>query len=346
MMSTTRDRRQSDRAAGQGRRDARAPIGARRFAAAAREFACETSSARPRSVVQWTPSRWRRRCPPGLLVDHGFGPPAHEETTMPRFAANLSTLFTEVPLAGRFERAARAGFSTVELQFPYELPAAELRSLLASYRLSMVLHNLPAGDWAAGDRGIAVDPARQAEFRAGVALAVRYATTLGVPRLNCLAGIAPPGIDEATARRTLVENLRYAAGELRKAGIGLLVEPLNTRDVPGFWLDRSAKAIDVLDEVDCANAQLQYDIYHAQRGEGELAGTLERLLPRIGHVQVADNPGRHEPGTGEINYGFLFAHLDRIGYRGYIGCEYRPANGTEAGLAWLETARRQWRATC
>ncbi len=255
---------------------------------------------------------------------------------MPRFAANLSMLFTEAPLLERFERAARAGFALVEMQFPYEAPAAALREQLVRHGLTMVLHNLPAGDWAAGDRGIACQPARVDEFRAGVGRAIEYATTLGVPQLNCLAGQAPAGVDEAAVRATLVANLRYAAGELKKAGLKLLIEPINNFDVPGFWLNGTAKAIAVLDEVGADNAFVQYDIYHAQRGEGELAATIERHLARIGHVQFADNPGRHEPGTGEINLPFLFAHLDRIGYAGSVGAEYKPATTTEAGLGWLE----------
>ncbi|MCA3227094.1 MAG: hydroxypyruvate isomerase [Burkholderiales bacterium] len=260
---------------------------------------------------------------------------------MPRFAANLSMLFTEVPFLERFERAARAGFLSVEVQFPYEAPAAVVRDRLVSNRLRMVLHNLPAGDWAAGDRGIACDPARVEEFRAGVAKAIEYATVLGVPQLNCLAGKAPAGVDEATLRATFVSNLRFAAAALKASGLKLLIEPINNYDIPGFWLNNTAKAISVLDELGADNAFVQYDIYHAQRYEGELAATLAKHLPRIGHVQVADNPGRNEPGTGEINYAFLFAHLQRIGYEGFIGAEYKPAGRTEDGLGWLEQARRQ-----
>ncbi len=259
---------------------------------------------------------------------------------MPRFAANLSMLFTEVPLLDRFERAARAGFAAVELQFPYEAPAAEIRRRLDANGLQMVLHNLPAGDWAAGDRGIACNPARVDEFRAGVARGIEYATTLSVPRLNCLSGKAPAGVDEATLRRTFVENLRFAAKALKEAGLKLLVEPINNYDVPGFWLNRTQLALDVLDEVGADNAFVQYDIYHAQRYEGELAATMTKHLARIGHIQLADNPGRNEPGTGEINYPFLFEHLDRIGYAGWIGAEYKPATTTEAGLGWMEAARR------
>jgi len=259
---------------------------------------------------------------------------------MPRFAANLSMLFTEVPLLQRFERAARAGFKAVELQFPYEAPAAALREQLDAHGLQMVLHNLPGGNWAAGDRGIACNPARVDEFRAGVATAIAYATTLGVPRLNCLAGKAPAGVDEATVRATFVANLRFAAAALKEAGLVLLVEPINTYDVPGFWLNNTAKALSVLDEVGADNAYVQYDIYHAQRNEGELAATMEKHLARIGHIQLADNPGRNEPGTGEINYPFLFHHLDRIGYSGWIGAEYKPLTTTEAGLHWIEQTKR------
>ncbi len=259
---------------------------------------------------------------------------------MPRFAANLSMLFTEVPLLDRFERAARAGFSAVELQFPYEAPAATIRDRLVDNRLKMVLHNLPAGDWAAGDRGMACNPARQEEFRAGVTKAIDYATTLDVPQLNCLAGKPGAGVPNEVTRATFVGNVRYAAAELKKAGLKLLLEPINNYDVPGFWLNNTPLAISVLDEVGADNAFVQYDIYHAQRYEGELAGTMSKYLARIGHIQLADNPGRNEPGTGEINYGFLFQHLQRIGYTGWIGCEYKPATTTEAGLGWLEQARR------
>jgi hydroxypyruvate isomerase len=263
---------------------------------------------------------------------------------MPRFAANLSMLFTEVPLLDRFERAARAGFSAVELQFPYEASANDIRERLQANRLTMVLHNLPAGDWAAGDRGVACDPNRVAEFRGGVPKAIAYATTLGVPQLNCLAGKPGAGTSHADARATFVENVRFAAQALKAAGLKLLIEPINNFDVPGFWLNNTALAISVLDEVGADNAFVQYDLYHAQRMEGELAATMSKYLTRIGHIQVADNPGRNEPGTGEINYGFLFQHLDRIGYTGSVGCEYKPATTTEAGLGWLEQARRQLRA--
>jgi len=255
---------------------------------------------------------------------------------MPRFAANLSMLFTEVPFLDRFERAARTGFEAVEFLFPYEFPAEEIRARIDKHQLQIVLHNLPAGDWAAGERGIACDPARILEFRAGVAQAITYAQALGVPQLNCLAGKAPAGGDVAVLRRTLVENLRFAATELRAAGLRLLIEPINPFDIPGFYLTRTETALGILDEVDASNAFVQYDIYHAQRTEGEIAATLQKHLPRIGHVQLADNPGRNEPGTGEINYRYLFRHLDKIGYTGWVGCEYKPAGRTEDGLGWRQ----------
>jgi len=259
---------------------------------------------------------------------------------MPRFAANLSMLFTEVPLLDRFERAAQAGFKAVEMQFPYEAPAAEIRKRLDANGLTMVLHNFPAGDWAAGDRGIACNPARQAEFRAGVAKAIEYATTLGVPQLNCLAGKPGAGVDEATTRRTFVDNVRFAAEACAKANLRVLMEPINNYDVPGFWLNRTGKALEVIEAVGLPNVLVQYDIYHAQRYEGELAATMQAHLAKIGHIQFADNPGRNEPGTGEIHFAFLFAHIDRIGYTGWLGAEYKPATTTEAGLGWLRTFSR------
>jgi hydroxypyruvate isomerase len=265
---------------------------------------------------------------------------------MPRFAANLSMLFDEHPFLDRFERAARAGFKAVEIQFPYPYPIAELKARLSANHLELVLHNLPAGDFDKGERGIACHPDRVDAFREGVARAIEYASALKAPRVNCLAGIAPPGVPEAVLRRTFVANLRFAANELKKAGIKLLIEPVNTFDIPGFYLNRTAQALAIIDEVAGAgepgadNLFVQYDLYHAQRMEGELIATMEKHLARIAHIQLADNPGRHEPGTGEIHYDNVFAALDRMGYAGWIGCEYKPANGTEAGLGWLERARR------
>ena len=255
---------------------------------------------------------------------------------MPKFAANLSMLFTEVPFLDRFALAAKAGFGAVEFLFPYAFSAEEMKQRLDTHGLKLVLHNLPAGDWEAGERGIACLPDRVDEFREGVAKAIAYATALGVPQLNCLAGKAPIGAEDAVLRKTFVANLKFAAAELRKAGLRLLIEPINSFDIPGFYLNRTAQALSILDEVGAANAFVQYDIYHAQRMEGELAATMQQQLARIGHIQLADNPGRNEPGTGEINWPFLFAHLDRIGYSGWIGCEYKPATTTQAGLGWRQ----------
>src|SRR5574341_450601 len=237
---------------------------------------------------------------------------------MPRFAANLTMLFNEHPFLDRFEQAARAGFDAVEFLFPYDFPTHEIQARLRGNGQKLVLHNLPAGDWAAGERGIAVLPDRVDEFREGVQRAIQTATALGVQQLNCLAGIAPLGANAVTLRQTFVSNLRHAATELKKAGLKLLIEPINTYDIPGFFLNRTEQAISIIEEVGADNLFLQYDCYHAQRMEGELAATIAKHLPRIAHVQIADNPGRHEPGTGEINHDFLFAHLDAIGYRGYV----------------------------
>ena len=255
---------------------------------------------------------------------------------MPKLAANLTMLYNEVPFLDRFALAAQDGFQAVEFLFPYAFKAEDIRQRLDANGLQLVLHNLPAGNWDAGERGIACHPDRTAEFRDGVASAIAYAKVLGVGQLNCLAGKAPAGVADATLRRTLVENLRYAAAELKKAGLKLLVEPINTFDIPGFYLHGSAQTLALLDEVGADNAFLQYDIYHMQRMEGELAATLQKQLARIAHLQLADNPGRNEPGTGEINYAFLFAFLDRIGYDGWIGCEYKPAAATRAGLGWIK----------
>ncbi len=259
---------------------------------------------------------------------------------MPRLAANLSMLFTELPFLDRFAAARAAGFTAVEYLFPYEFAREELAARLRAHGLKQVLHNLPAGDWAAGERGIACHPDRVDEFRAGVDRAILYAHALDCGQLNCLAGKVPGGVTAGQAHATYVANLKYAAATLRDAGIRLLIEPINTLDIPGFFLNRTDQAIAILDEVASDNLYVQYDVYHAQRMEGELAATLQRHLPRIGHIQIADNPGRNEPGTGEINYGFLFRHLDAIGWRGHVGCEYRPRTTTLEGLEWMAEVLR------
>jgi hydroxypyruvate isomerase len=255
---------------------------------------------------------------------------------MPRFNANLSMMFTEVPFLDRFAAAAAAGFRGVEFLFPYDFPKEVLSEALKGSGLELVLHNMPPGDWGKGERGLACIPGREAEFRAGVARALEYARHLGLRQIHCMAGIAPANVPTGVLRRTYVDNLRFAAAEAAQAGVRLLIEPINDRDIPGYFLNYSSQAIDIMDEVGSDNVALQYDIYHMQIMEGDLAPTMERLLGRIGHMQLADTPGRHEPGTGEINYPFLFDHLDRIGYPGWIGCEYRPAGRTEDGLGWLK----------
>lgn len=254
---------------------------------------------------------------------------------MPRFAANLTMLFGEVAFLDRFAAAATAGFAGVEYLFPYDYEPTVLRELLQQHRLTQVLHNLPAGNWSAGERGIACLPDRVDEFAAGVDRAIQYATTLGCRQVNCLAGIAPPDSDPVLVRTTFIENLRLAARRLGTAGIRLLIEPINTRDIPGFFLTRTAQAVEIIRAVQSENLFVQYDAYHMQIMEGDLSTTLERQLPLIAHIQVADPPGRHEPGTGEVNFEYLFALIDRIGYTGWIGCEYKPAGRTEEGLAWV-----------
>jgi hydroxypyruvate isomerase len=256
---------------------------------------------------------------------------------MPRLAANVSLLYPQLPFLERFAAAARAGFRYVEYQFPYAVgSAAQVADRARDAGVQVVLHNLPAGDAARGDRGIACLPERISEFREGVARAIEYAKAAGCPRLNCLAGIAPAGVAPELLFETLVENVSFAARRLKAAGIALMLEPINTRTVPGFYLTNTRQALAVLDAAGADNAFLQYDIFHMQIMEGDLAHTIERLLPRIGHLQLADVPGRHEPGTGEINFAFLLPHLDRIGYDGWIGCEYNPLGDTSEGLAWAK----------
>ena len=257
---------------------------------------------------------------------------------MPKFAANLTMLFNEVAFLERFAAAAKAGFRGVEYLFPYDFPAQALADALAKHRLTQVLHNLPAGDWGKGERGIACLPGREAEFQDGVGRAIAYAKALHCPLLNCLVGIAPDGVDTLEVWSTLIDNLRFAARALDAEGIKLLVEPINTFDIPGFCLKGSTETLALFDAIGEPNLWLQYDIYHMQRMEGELAGTIARHLPRIAHVQLADNPGRNEPGTGEINYDYLFRRLDELGYTGWIGCEYKPKTTTVEGLGWLARA--------
>jgi hydroxypyruvate isomerase len=260
---------------------------------------------------------------------------------MPKFAANLTMLFNEAPFPDRFALAARAGFEAVEYLFPYDFDADALKTALDANGLTQVLHNLPAGDWAGGERGIAILPDRIDEFRRGVASAIDYATVLGCTRINCLAGIAPAGVADGVLRATFVANLRLAASELGKHGIRLLIEPINRFDIPGFHLNTVEQAASIIAEVGSDNLFIQYDLYHQQRTEGELIGTFRRYQDRIAHIQLADNPGRNEPGTGEINYPFVFGALDAAGYDGFIGCEYKPRTTTVEGLGWFAQTSRQ-----
>ncbi len=254
---------------------------------------------------------------------------------MPRFAANLTMLYNEIDFLDRFEAAARAGFRGVEYLFPYAYDKEQLVERLQTHNLVQVLHNLPPGNWKAGERGICCHPDRVTEFQEGVGKAIEYATALGCEQLNCLAGITPAGVPGEKLRETFVSNLKFAAAALKEAGIRLLIEPINTRDIPGFYLNYSKQALAIIEDVGSDNLYLQYDIYHAQVMEGDLTRTIEAHLDLIKHMQLADNPGRHEPGTGEINYPFLFDTLDQLGYQGWIGCEYKPQTTTQEGLGWI-----------
>lgn len=258
---------------------------------------------------------------------------------MPKFCANLTMLYTEHDFLDRFARARASGFNGVEFLFPYAYPKERLAELLGQNGLQMVLHNLPAGNWEAGERGIACLPGRTGEFQDSVGRAIDYAKALGCGQVNCLSGLTPADAAPDQVHKTLVENVRFAAGKMAEAGIKLLVEPVNSKDMRGFHIDRVGKAIAVMDATGSDNVFLQYDLYHQQRTEGELLATWRQYRPRIAHMQLADNPGRGEPGTGEINYPFVFGQLDADGYAGWIGCEYKPRSETEAGLGWYAPYR-------
>ncbi len=259
---------------------------------------------------------------------------------MPRFSANISTLFTDVDLPERFARAAQAGFRGVEIQFPYACDKAMLAERARGAGVEVVLINLPAGDLSTGERGIACLPSRASEFRDAVGLGIEYARALGVTRVNCLAGIAPPKASDALLRETFISNIRYAAGELGRRGIQLLIEPINTRTLPRFWLHNFGQAIALIAEASVSdtlpNIAIQYDLFHMQIMEGDLSRTMAENLPHIGHIQFADVPDRHEPGTGELNFAYLFDAIDRIGYTGWVGAEYTPSLlRTEDTLGWF-----------
>jgi hydroxypyruvate isomerase len=255
---------------------------------------------------------------------------------MPKLNANLSMMFNEVPFLERFAAAAKSGFKGVEFLFPYEFEAAQIGERLEKHRLQMVLFNMPPGDWNAGDRGLACDPGKIGAFQDAVGQALSYARSLNCRQIHCMAGLKPRGVAEDKLRETYLANVQFAAREAAKHGINVLIEAINTRDIPGFYLNYSAQAFDLMHYASAPNLKFQYDIYHMQIMEGDLAPTIEKNLARIGHMQLADTPGRHEPGTGEINYDFLLPFIDRVGYQGWIGCEYRPAAKTEDGLGWTK----------
>lgn len=253
-----------------------------------------------------------------------------------RFAANLSLLFCEHAPLDRFAAARAAGFDAVEIQFPYALGLEAVADALAREQQRLILINIPAGDWANGDRSLCCDPRRLDEFAAGLELALHWAKRLNIPRLNCLAGTLPPDLSEAEAQSALDCNLTLAAKRCSEQGIELLIEAINTEDLPGFRLHHSDQVVDLIKRLDLPNTRLQYDVYHMQIMEGNLIRTLQRLREWIGHIQIADVPGRHEPGTGEINFPNLFKAIEAVGYSEYISLEYNPSGPTSAGLDWLQ----------
>ena len=255
---------------------------------------------------------------------------------MPRFAANLSMMYTEHDFLDRFAAAAADGFRAVEYLFPYEHPAAELRARLDANGLVQALFNAPPGDWAAGERGIAALPGREAEFRAAFGRALEYAGVIGNDRIHVMAGLIPADADRARCRATYLENLSHAAGAAAAQGITVLVEPINTRDMPGYFLNRQDEGQAICKEVGAANLKVQFDCYHCQIVEGDVTKKLQRDFAGIGHIQIAGVPERHEPDIGELNYPYLFDVIDNLGYQGWIGCEYRPRAGTSDGLGWIK----------
>lgn len=253
---------------------------------------------------------------------------------MPRLAANLTTMFTEVPFLDRFARAERAGFEAVEFQFPYAFDVADIRARLSDTGLRLVLFNMPPGDWAKGERGMAALPGREDEFRMGVALALDYALELGCTKLHALSGIAPDGVNAETLRRTFVDNLRYAAQFAAMSGVEVLIEPISRQSIPGYYLSSLGMAADMIDEAGEENLFLQYDLYHRRFAGADLAEPYEIHANVIRHVQIAGWPGRHEPDVGELDWRGALEALDLAGYDGFVGCEYTPAGKTEDGLGW------------
>jgi hydroxypyruvate isomerase len=261
---------------------------------------------------------------------------------MPRFAANLSLLYTEHAFLDRFAAAAADGFTAVEFLFPDAFPAARLGAALAEARLQQVLFNAAPGDAEAGERGIAALPGREHDFRAAIDLALDYARALRCPRLHVMAGVVPSARDRAAMRAVYVANLTWAAERARDAQVDVLIEPINTRDIPGYFLNRQDEAHAIVAEVAAPNLKVQMDLYHCQIVEGDVATKLRKWLPsgRVGHLQIAGVPERHEPDLGELHYPYLFELIDALGYDGWIGCEYRPVGPTSAGLGWLRSATR------
>jgi 2-dehydrotetronate isomerase len=254
---------------------------------------------------------------------------------MPKFAANLTMMFNEVAFPERFAAAAAAGFKAVEFLFPYDHAPRDVAQWLAENKLTNALFNMPPGDWAAGERGLGSLPGREQEFRDGVARALEYAQAMGTKRIHAMAGLLPAGADRNRHRETFIENLRYAAREVGKHGITLLIEPINTRDIPGYFLNTQAEGHAIREAVGEPNLKVQMDFYHAQIVEGDLATTFRKHLDGIGHIQIASVPSRNEPDDGEVNYRYLFRLLDELGYDGWVGCEYRPRGRTEDGLGWM-----------
>lgn len=262
---------------------------------------------------------------------------------MPRFAANLSMMYQEHAFLDRFAAAAKDGFEGVEFLFPYDFDKADIRARLDDAGLTQALFNAPPGDWAGGERGIASLPGREEEFKCGIATALAYAQVLGNTRLHVMAGLLPAGADRARHHATYVSNVAYAAREAAGAGVTIVLEPINTRDMPGFFLTYQAQAHAVCKEVGAANVKVQFDLYHAQIMEGDLSVKLKQYVDGVGHVQIAGVPDRHEPDEGELHYPHLFALLDALGYNGWVGCEYRPRAGTSEGLGWLKRWRESQR---
>jgi hydroxypyruvate isomerase len=255
---------------------------------------------------------------------------------MPRLAANLSMMFNEVPFLDRFAAARRAGFEGVEFLFPYDFPAATLRERLSAEGLTQVLFNMPPGDWANGERGMASVPGRQAEFRESVKKALDYASTLDCRQIHCMAGMVAPDVSMTTATAVYAANLAWAAEQAKPAGVRLVIEPINHRDMPGYFLNTQAQGAAIVEAIGRDRLGLQFDVYHVQITEGDITKRMEQFMPVIAHMQIADVPARNEPGTGEIGWSYVFRRMDELGYAGWVGCEYRPAGDTVAGLGWRE----------